>query len=169
VPTTGACLLDGRPTHEQVGAVALSFQAARLQLMRSRVDLEVESAAGFSPNDQDRVATALAVVGLDRTLAKRRIDQLSGGQMRRVVLAGVLAAQPRAIVLDEPFAGLDASGRAELDTLLTDLRHRRDLALVIVTHDRDLPAGLVDRLVELEAGHVIGDGPLEDPVPEAQP
>ncbi|EUA32528.1 aBC superfamily ATP binding cassette transporter [Mycobacterium xenopi 3993] len=47
IPTTGTCLLDGRPTHEQVGAVALSFQAARLQLMRSRVDLEVASAAGF--------------------------------------------------------------------------------------------------------------------------
>ena len=56
MPTIGTCLLDGRPTHEQVGAVALSFQAARLQLMRSRVDLEVASAAGFSPNDHDRVA-----------------------------------------------------------------------------------------------------------------
>jgi energy-coupling factor transporter ATP-binding protein EcfA2 len=101
--------------------------------------------------------------------AHRRVDELSGGEMRRAALAGILARHPGVIVLDEPFAGLDASGRAELDTLLTDLRHRRDLALVIVTHDRDLPAGLVDRLVELEAGHVIGDGPLEDPVPEAQP
>ena len=89
--------------------------------------------------------------------------------MRRVVLAGVLAAQPRAIVLDEPFAGLDADGRAELDALLTDLRRRRDLALVIVSHDRDLPAGLVDRVVELEAGRITRDEPLEDAVPEAQP
>ena len=95
VPTSGACLVDGRPTYEQVGAVALSFQAARLQLMRSRVDLEVASAAGFSYRDEDRVAAALAVVGLDPTLAKRRIDQLSGGQMRRVVLAGLLACSPR--------------------------------------------------------------------------
>ncbi|REO44370.1 ATP-binding cassette domain-containing protein, partial [Mycobacterium tuberculosis] len=87
IPTTGACLLDGRPTHEQVGAVALSFQAARLQLMRSRVDLEVASAAGFSASEQDRVAAALTVVGLDPALGARRIDQLSGGQMRRVVLA----------------------------------------------------------------------------------
>ena len=70
VPTTGTCLLDGRPTHDQVGAVALSFQAARLQLMRSRVDLEVASAAGFSPNDHDRVVAALAVVGLDAALAE---------------------------------------------------------------------------------------------------
>ena len=51
VPTEGSCLLDGRPVSDQVGAVAISFQAARLQLMRSRVDLEVASAAGFSPDD----------------------------------------------------------------------------------------------------------------------
>ena len=67
---------------DQVGAVAISFQAARLQLMRSRVDLEVASAAGFSPHDHDRVVAALAAVGLDAALATRRIDQLSGGQMR---------------------------------------------------------------------------------------
>ncbi|PQM44067.1 putative ABC transporter ATP-binding protein [Mycobacterium talmoniae] len=97
VPTTGSCLLGGRPMHEQVGAVALSFQAARLQLMRSHVGLEVASAAGFSPDDQDRVTAALAVVGLDAALAQRRIDQLSGGQMRRVVLAGLLARSPRAL------------------------------------------------------------------------
>ena len=60
VPTSGDCLVDGRPTHEEVGAVALSFQAARLQLMRSRVDLEVASAAGFSPRDTDRVIAALS-------------------------------------------------------------------------------------------------------------
>ena len=97
VPTSGDCLLDGAPVSDQVGAVAISFQAARLQLMRSRVDLEVASAAGFSPRDRARVVEALATVGLDATLATRRIDQLSGGQMRRVVLgraAGALTTGP---------------------------------------------------------------------------
>jgi energy-coupling factor transport system ATP-binding protein len=135
VPTTGACLLDGRPTSEQVGAVALSFQAARLQLMRSRVDLEVASAAGFSPNDRDRVATALAVVGLDGALAKRRIDQLSGGQMRRVVLAGLLARSPRALILDEPLAGLDAATQRGLLRLLEELRREKGLTVVVISHD----------------------------------
>src|SRR5262249_46971874 len=65
MPTTGTCLLDGRPTYEQVGSVALSFQASRLQLMRGRVDLEVASAAGFSPKNEGWVAIALAAVGLD--------------------------------------------------------------------------------------------------------
>ena len=135
VPTTGACLLDGRPTHEQVGAVALSFQASRLQLMRSRVDLELASAAGFSARDEDRVAAALSVVGLDPTLAKRRIDQLSGGQMRRVVLAGLLAGSPRALILDEPLAGLDAATQRGLLRLLEDLRRDRGLTVVVISHD----------------------------------
>ncbi|WP_134429249.1 ATP-binding cassette domain-containing protein [Mycobacterium ulcerans] len=135
VPTTGACLLDGRPTHEQVGAVALSFQAARLQLMRSRVDLEVASAAGFSARDEDRVAAALSVVGLDPTLAKRSIDQLSGGQMRRVVLAGLLACSPRALILDEPLAGLDATSQRGLLRLLEDLRREQGLTVVVISHD----------------------------------
>jgi energy-coupling factor transport system ATP-binding protein len=141
VPTTGTCLLDGRPTHERVGAVALSFQAARLQLMRSRVDLEVASAAGFSPKDHDRIATALAVVGLDSALAKRRIDQLSGGQMRRVVLAGLLARSPRALILDEPLAGLDAATQRGLLRLLEELRREKGLTVVVISHDF---AGLED-------------------------
>ncbi len=135
IPTTGSCLLDGRPTHEQVGKVALSFQAARLQLMRSRVDLEVASAAGFSHRDEDRVAAALGVVGLDPALAKRRIDQLSGGQMRRVVLAGLLARSPRALILDEPLAGLDAASQRGLLRLLEDLRRERGLTVVVISHD----------------------------------
>ena len=100
----------------------MSFQAARLQLMRSRVDLEVASAAGFSPRDHARVIAALAAVGLDAALADRRIDQLSGGQMRRVVLAGLLARSPRALILDEPLAGLDAASERGLLRLLEDLR-----------------------------------------------
>ncbi len=152
VPTTGTCLLDGRPTHEQVGTVALSFQAARLQLMRSRVDLEVASAAGFSPNQHDRVTNALAVVGLDAALAKRRIDQLSGGQMRRLVLAGLLARSPRALILDEPLAGLDAASQRGLLRLLEDLRRERDLTVVVISHDFTGLEELCPRTVHLRNG-----------------
>jgi energy-coupling factor transport system ATP-binding protein len=152
VPTTGTCLLDGRPTYEQVGAVALSFQAARLQLMRSRVDLEVASAAGFSPKDHERVATALAVVGLDSTLAKRRIDQLSGGQMRRVVLAGLLARSPRALILDEPLAGLDAATQRGLLRLLEALRREQGLTVVVISHDFAGLEELCPRTLDLRDG-----------------
>jgi energy-coupling factor transporter ATP-binding protein EcfA2 len=152
IPTTGACLLDGRPTHEQVGAVALSFQAARLQLMRSRVDLEVASAAGFSPRDKERVTAALGVVGLDPALGKRRIDQLSGGQMRRVVLAGLLACSPRALILDEPLAGLDAASQRGLLRLLEDLRRDRGLTVVVISHDYAGMEDLCPRILHLHDG-----------------
>lgn len=135
VPTGGTCLIDGEPTHEHVGEVALSFQSARLQLMRDHVDAEVASAAGFSHLDQDRVAEALISVGLDPAMGKRRIDQLSGGQMRRVVLAGLLARSPRALVLDEPLAGLDVGSQRGLRRLLESLRKERGLTVVVISHD----------------------------------
>jgi energy-coupling factor transport system ATP-binding protein len=152
IPTTGACLVDGRPTHEHVGAVALSFQAARLQLMRGRVDLEVASAAGFSHREEDRVIAALSVVGLDPALAKRPIDQLSGGQMRRVVLAGLLARSPRALILDEPLAGLDAGSQRGLLRLLEDLRRERGLTVVVISNDRTGLEDLCPRILHLSDG-----------------
>jgi len=135
IPTTGACLIDGEPIHEHVGAVALSFQTARLQLMRSHVGLEVASVAGFSHRDEDRVAAALGTVGLEPAMARRRIDQLSGGQMRRVVLAGLLACSPRVLLLDEPLAGLDIGTQRGLLRLLADLRRQRGLTVVVISHD----------------------------------
>jgi energy-coupling factor transport system ATP-binding protein len=166
-PGEGTALLDGEPIVGQVGRVGLSFQHARLQLLRATVLDEVAAAGGVDDRD---ARAALTAVGLDPLVfADRRVDELSGGQMRRVVLAGVLAAQPRAIVLDEPFAGLDAEGRAELDTLLYALRRRRDLALVIVSHDRDLPVGLVDRVIELESGRITRADTADPARPGAQP
>ncbi|MBV9091068.1 MAG: ATP-binding cassette domain-containing protein [Mycobacteriaceae bacterium] len=152
VPTTGTCLLDGRPAADQVGAVALSFQASRLQLMRSTVDREVASAAGFSPDERGRIATALATVGLDTTLARRRIDQLSGGQMRRVVLAGLLARSPRALILDEPLAGLDAASQRGLLRLLEDLRRRVGLTVIVISHDFSGLDELCPRTLHLSGG-----------------
>jgi energy-coupling factor transport system ATP-binding protein len=158
IPTTGTCLLDGRPAAEQVGAVALSFQAARLQLMRSRVGSEVAAAAGFSAKDHARVEAALAVVGLDAALAKRRIDQLSGGQLRRVVLAGLLARSPRALILDEPLAGLDAASQRGLLRLLEDLRRDTGLTLVVISHDFAGLEELCPRTLHLRDG-ALGPAP----------
>jgi energy-coupling factor transport system ATP-binding protein len=152
VPTAGTCLLDGAPVSNQVGAVAISFQASRLQLMRSRVDLEISSAAAFSVRDHDRVVQALATVGLDAAMAKRRIDQLSGGQMRRVVLAGLLARSPRALILDEPLAGLDAASARGLLRLLEDLRRRAGLTIVVISHDFHGLEGLCPRTLHLQNG-----------------
>lgn len=155
MPTVGECLLAGRPADEQVGAVALSFQAARLQLMRSHVGLEVASAGGFSPHDHTRVVAALAVVGLDAGLAGRRIDQLSGGQMRRLVLAGLLARAPRALILDEPLAGLDAASRRGLLRLLEELRRDTGLTVVVISHDFAGLEQLCPRTLHLRDGVLV--------------
>jgi energy-coupling factor transport system ATP-binding protein len=152
MPTTGSCLLDGRPVSDQVGAVAMSFQAARLQLLRGRVDREVASAAGFSPHDAGAVATALATVGLDASLATRPIEQLSGGQMRRVVLAGLLARSPRALILDEPLAGVDADSQRGLVRLLEDLRRRTGLTVIVISHDFAGLEDLCPRTLHLQDG-----------------
>ncbi|WP_404822835.1 ATP-binding cassette domain-containing protein [Mycolicibacterium baixiangningiae] len=152
VPTTGSCLLDGEPVSDQVGAVAISFQAARLQLMRSHIDREIASVAGFSHHDHDRVLQALATVGLDPTMASRRIDQLSGGQMRRVVLAGLLARSPRALILDEPLAGLDAASQRGLLRLITDLRRNAGLTVVVISHDFSGLEELCPRTLHLRDG-----------------
>ncbi|OBK73012.1 DUF2232 domain-containing protein [Mycobacterium sp. 1274761.0] len=151
-PTSGQCLLDGAPVADQVGAVAISFQAARLQLLRSRVDLEIASAAGFSTRDRARVKQALATVGLDPALATRRIDQLSGGQMRRVVLAGLLERSPRALILDEPLAGLDAASARGLLRLLEDLRRNAGLTVIVISHDFSGLDDLCPRTVRLQDG-----------------
>jgi energy-coupling factor transporter ATP-binding protein EcfA2 len=152
VPTSGSCLLDGAPVSDQVGAVAISFQAARLQLLRSRIDVEVASAAGFSPHDRARVIEALATVGLDAALADRRIDQLSGGQMRRVVLAGLLARSPRALILDEPLAGLDAASARGLLRLLEELRRNAGLTVIVISHDFTGLEDLCPRILHLQDG-----------------
>ncbi len=151
-PSIGTSLIGGKPAHEQVGEVAIAFQAARLQLMRARVDLEVASAAGFSYHDRERVSAALAAVGLDASLAKRRIDQLSGGQMRRVALAGLLARSPRALILDEPLAGLDADSQRGLLRLLEDLRRDTGLTVVVISHDFAGLEGLCPRILHLRNG-----------------
>ncbi|WP_082967028.1 DUF2232 domain-containing protein [Mycobacterium sp. 852002-51163_SCH5372311] len=155
MPTSGTCLLDGRLAAEQVGAVSLQFQAARLQLMRSRVDLEVASAAGFSPDDHVRVTAALAAVGLDAALAKRPIDQLSGGQMRRVVLAGLLARSPRVLILDEPLAGLDAASQRGLVRLLAARRRATGLTVVVISHDFAGLEELCPRTLHLRDGMLV--------------
>ncbi|MCG5432568.1 ATP-binding cassette domain-containing protein [Mycobacterium sp. MYCO198283] len=154
VPSSGRCLLDGKPVSQQVGAVAMSFQAARLQLMRGKVGRDVAGAAGFPPDDTDRIVEALSLVGLGPELADRRVDELSGGQMRRVVLAGLLARSPRALILDEPLAGLDAESQRGLLRLLVELRRNAGLTVVVISHDFHGLEDLCPRTLHLRQGAI---------------
>ena len=152
VPTEGEVLLEGQPVVAGTGAVGISFQHARLQIIRPTVMSDVAYGA-----DADQAATALRSVGLDPvTMGPRRVDELSGGEQRRVALAGLLVRDPVLLVLDEPYAGLDDEAREGLATILARLRAEREMATVVVSHDLDNAELLGDRLVTLEAGRVAG-------------
>jgi energy-coupling factor transport system ATP-binding protein len=160
IPTEGEARLDGKPLDRRLGQVALSFQHARLQLLRTTVRSDVRAASGVGAREAD---AALELVGLDPTeLGGRSIDQLSGGQQRRVALAGMLARQPRVVILDEPFAGLDDGARRGLIAVLRRLRTEVGLTLVLVSHDTDGADQLVDRMVTLDHGRVVADGPAPE-------
>jgi energy-coupling factor transport system ATP-binding protein len=153
-PSEGTATVDGARISAKVGTVALSFQHARLQLQRRTVGEDIAAAGGPEVGSRD-VSHALDSVGLDRMIAGRRIDQLSGGQMRRVALAGLLIRRPTVLILDEPLAGLDPPGRREITGLLADLR-RSGLTLVVISHDLDGMESVRTRTVTLEAGSLVG-------------
>jgi energy-coupling factor transport system ATP-binding protein len=153
VPTEGEALLEGQPVIAGAGSVGISFQHARLQLIRPTVLSDVAYGA-----DKDRATAALRSVGLDPvTMGPRRVDELSGGEQRRVALAGLLVRDPVLLVLDEPYAGLDDEARAGLAEILARLRAERNMATIVVSHDLDNAELLGDRLVTLEGGRVDGE------------
>lgn len=158
-PEQGQCLLDGRPVAGQVGAVALAFQHARLQVQRPTVGADIAAAAGMRGRaDWAVVAHALQTVGLDPALAARPVDQLSGGQLRRVALAGLLVRRPRVLVLDEPLAGLDTPSRRGLVDLLAGLRRDAGLTVVAISHDLEGMSSVCSRTVRLEGGRLGTEG-----------
>ena len=167
VPTWGNVTLGGTPMERRVGDVALSMQFARLQLQRPSVRSDILAAAGYGPRigsgagrrkkglsreDGDQiVAQAMNLVGLDPALASRGIDDLSGGQMRRVALAGLLASNPSVLILDEPMAGLDMASRELLISVL-DERRRAGLSLLVISHDLEGMDALCDTHRHLHEG-----------------
>ncbi|MFB8002006.1 ABC transporter ATP-binding protein [Nocardia sp. NPDC056000] len=155
IPSGGSCELreytGAKPSHKRIGAVQLAFQHSRLQLQRQTVGAEIEDWGG---RGTAAVARALDAVGLDRALASRSIESLSGGQAKRVVLAAIVASRPQVVVLDEPLAGLDPAGRASVVELLARLRDS-GLTLVIISHDVSETAPVCDRIVHLSDGRLV--------------
>ena len=167
LPTWGAVTLGGKPMERRVGDVALSMQFARLQLQRPSVRTDILAAAGHGPlvgsgvgrrknalsrEEGDRiVADAMSLVGLDPALASNGIDDLSGGQMRRVALAGLLASNPRVLILDEPMVGLDMESRELLISVLKE-RRRAGLSILVISHDLEGMDALCDTHRHLREG-----------------
>ena len=100
----------------------------------------------------------LKLVGLDEEYLERSPFELSGGQMRRVAIAGVLAMEPEVLVLDEPTAGLDPLGRKEMMEMFWRLHKEKNITIVLVTHLMDDVANFADYVYVLEKGHVAKHG-----------
>ncbi|MFD3592935.1 nickel ABC transporter ATP-binding protein NikE [Nocardia sp. NPDC058640] len=128
--------------------------------VRRSVELPLRVHTDLSPADRDRrVRELLAEVGLGAEFADRRPRELSGGQQQRVAIARALALDPEVLVADEPTSSLDARIQRDVLDLLTQIRRRRGLAGIVITHDFAVAEAIADRIVVLRNGVVIEDGP----------
>jgi len=147
-----------RQIRKQVGLV---FQFAENQIFEETVLKDVAFGPqnfGVSVEDAEAIAREkLALVGIDESLFERSPFELSGGQMRRVAIAGILAMEPSILVLDEPTAGLDPIGRKELMTLFKKL-HQDGITIVLVTHLMDDVAEFADQVYVMEKGKLVKSG-----------
>jgi len=153
---------DIRQIRKQVGLV---FQFAENQIFEETVLKDVAFGPqnfGVSEEDAEQIAREkLALVGIDESLFDRSPFELSGGQMRRVAIAGILAMEPAILVLDEPTAGLDPLGRKELMNLFKKL-HQSGMTIVLVTHLMDDVAEYANQVYVMEKGHLVKGGKPSD-------
>ncbi len=169
-PTSGQVLIDGedlngehvnrRKLRQRIGLV---FQYPEYQLFEETVAKDI----AFGPKNQglpadeinERVRYAMENVHLDYDkYAEKSPFELSGGQMRRVAIAGVLAMKPSVLILDEPTAGLDPRGRDRILSMLEDLHAREKVTIVMVSHSMDDMARLATRLIVMADGKVKASG-----------
>ena len=171
-PTSGRVLLDGKDinqkgvskkeTRQRVGLV---FQYAETQLFEETVAKDIAFGPknlGLSQEETDaRVKEALHRVGLPEEVAEKSPFELSGGQMRRAAIAGVIAMRPEMLVLDEPAAGLDPMGREDMLSLVRSF-HEAGTTVVMISHSMDDVARLAKRIIVMDKGRIALDGPAEE-------
>lgn len=169
-PTGGQVLIDGedlngekvdrRRVRQKVGLV---FQYAEYQLFEETIAKDIAFGPknqGCTPEEIDRrVRRVMEIVRLDYdTYANRSPFELSGGQMRRVAIAGVLAMEPKVLILDEPTAGLDPKGRDDILGMIRDLHRQGGVTVIMVSHSMDDVARMATRLLVMSKGELVADG-----------
>lgn len=167
--TSGEVYYNGEDIYEKTynmkehrSKVGLVFQYPEHQLFETTVIKDVK----FGPANQGlpsleidlRSFEALKQVGIGDDMLDASPFELSGGQKRRVAIAGVLAMQPQILILDEPTAGLDPKGRDEILDLLAKLHKERSITIVLVSHSMEDVAKYVDRLIVMNRGEIFLDG-----------
>ena len=169
-PTLGSVYVNGLNLNDKDTnlrdvrrAVGLVFQYPEYQLFEETVRKDI----AFGPNNlgldaadvEARVREAAQIVGLSEDLLDRSPFDLSGGQKRRVAIAGVLAMRPNVLVLDEPAAGLDPRGRREMLALVRDYHARGGVTVIMVSHSMDDVARVCSRIIVMNHGKVAFDAP----------
>ena len=168
-PTSGKVFVDGEDIWENPKEirkfrfkVGLVFQYPEHQLFEETVEADI----AFGPKNRElseaeitaREKMAMEFVGLDyETYRSKSPFSLSGGQMRRVAIAGVIALSPKYLVLDEPTAGLNPAGRDELLEKIKEFHDKRKMTIVFVSHDMDAIARYADRVIVLSGGNLVLD------------
>lgn len=146
--------------------VGIVFQFPEHQLFEETVEKDIcFGPMNFGVSEtvaKARAQAAIKQVGLDESILQRSPFDLSGGQMRRVAIAGVLAIEPDVIVLDEPTAGLDPRGRKEIMDMFYRLHKERSLSTIIVTHSMEDAARYADKIFVMHKGEVYREGTPEE-------
>ena len=168
-PTSGQILLDGtdlwsdkKSTRQARFRVGLVFQYPEYQLFEETVYKDIAFGPknmGLKTDEIDRrVREAAGFVGLTEEQLNASPFDLSGGQKRRVAIAGVIAMNPKVLILDEPTAGLDPKGRDELFDLIRELHENMEMTVLLVSHSMEDMANYVQRIVVLNHGTLMLDG-----------
>ena len=169
-PNEGCVLIDGKDIREKEAGVkemrrkiGLVFQYPEYQLFEESVLKDVcfgPKNLGFSAEDAEaRAVKALRLVGIDPDLMGERSPfSLSGGEKRRVAIAGVLAMEPEVLILDEPTAGLDPKGHKDILRMIEDIRRDRHLTIILISHNMDDVARLASHVIVMAGGRVVMDG-----------
>ncbi len=142
--------------------VGLVFQFPEYQLFEETVEKDIMfGPLNFGVTKEEaaiKAREALKWVGLDQDLLQRSPLNLSGGQMRRVAIAGILAMEPDVLVLDEPTAGLDPQGQKEMMEMFYNLHVNQQKTIILVTHDMNYVAQYANRVIVLNEGRIVFDG-----------
>lgn len=172
-PTSGRVLLDGedinkdkKTRHDVKWKVGLVFQYPEYQLFEETVYADI----GFGPKNMglgkeeidERVREAASFVGVEPELFEKSPLELSGGQKRRIAIAGVIAMRPGVLILDEPTAGLDPAGCRQIMDNICRYQRETGATVLIVSHNMDDAARLCERLIVFDHGGVVMDGTPEE-------
>ena len=166
--TSGAIYYDGENIYQEGydmrtlrSKVGLVFQYPEHQLFEVVVFSDVcfgPKNLGLSKEEvEERAIKALTQVGLDESYYKKSPFELSGGQKRRVAIAGILAMHPQVLILDEPTAGLDPKGRDEILDQVALLQKERKITVILVSHSMEDVARYVDRIIVVNDGKILFD------------